>query len=254
MDLFDNTADEALPFKLPADGSCTVRSLSESRAYRIAVPDGELLFIEHFYDIHTASRVQDFLQATDNDSVCNKAFDTPHFSNINWKQDSIQIYGKQQPLPRLTAWYGDEGRDYRYSGIDNPAQPWNAGLRKLKRAVEGAAGVAFNSVMLNWYRNGEDYLGWHADDEPELGRNPVIASLSFGDSRDFILRHNVAKQRKIILPLGQGSLLIMRGALQHHWQHSVPKRKRVTGSRFNLTFRELTKTFNDNGLKKKAHE
>ena len=161
------------------------------------------------------------------------------FTNIAWKQDNINMYGKTVPLPRLTAWYGDSGKSYTYSGIKSEPNEWNKGLLYLKHQIERVAGVEFNSVLLNWYRDGEDYLSWHADDEKELGLNPVIASVNFGETRDFFLRRNVDKSQRISIPLKHGTLLIMSGALQHHWQHSVPKRKRVDGSRFNLTFRKI---------------
>src|SRR5690606_15717201 len=135
------------------------------------------------------------------------------------------------PLPRLTAWYGDSGKSYTYSGIKSEPNEWNKGLLYLKQQIERVAGVEFNSVLLNWYRDGEDYLSWHADDEKELGLNPVIASVNFGETRDFFLRRNVDKSQKITIPLRHGTLLVMSGELQHHWQHSVPKRKRVDGSR-----------------------
>ncbi|TAM12660.1 MAG: alpha-ketoglutarate-dependent dioxygenase AlkB [Nevskiaceae bacterium] len=244
MDLFQSPPP--LPFSLPPDDPrCAVQWRPEPRAYRVTVPDGELLFIEHFLDATVANRARDFLRAVDGQdprtlswaALAPADINALPFTNIRWKQDSIRMYGKQLPLPRLTAWYADAGHGYRYSGIDNPALPWNDGLLWLKRHVEQAAQARFNSVMLNWYRGGEDWLGWHADDEPELGTNPVIASLSLGATRDFQLRHNDDKALKLNFPLDHGSLLVMRGALQHHWQHAVPKRKRVANARFNLTFR-----------------
>ena len=114
-----------------------------------------------------------------------------------------------------------------------------AGLLYLKHEIERVVGHEFNSVLLNWYRDGEDYLNWHADDEKELGVNPVIGSVNFGETRDFLLRRNTDASQKITIPLKHGTLLVMSGELQHHWQHSVPKRKRVRGSRFNLTFRRI---------------
>src|SRR5690606_5684989 len=105
------------------------------------------------------------------------------FTNIAWKQDSINMYGKTVPLPRLTAWYGDSGKSYTYSGIKSEPNEWNKGLLYLKHQIERVSSVEFNSVLLNWYRDGEDYLSWHADDEKELGLNPVIASVNFGETR-----------------------------------------------------------------------
>ena len=114
----------------------------------------------------------------------------------------------------------------------------NEGLAYFKQRIEALTGLHFNSVLLNWYRNGEDHLHWHADDEAELGHNPCIASLNFGEARDFLLKRR-DDGNKLCIPLSHGSLLVMRGGLQHHWLHAVPKRKRVQGSRFNLTFRVI---------------
>jgi alkylated DNA repair dioxygenase AlkB len=139
------------------------------------------------------------------------------------------------PQPRLTAWYGDDGKAYVYSGIINHPLPWTALLLALKAKAEGFAENAFNSVLLNYYRDGSDSVGWHADDEPELGERPVIASLSFGATRTFELRRRTTgKVTKV--PLTSGSILVMRGTTQHHWIHRVPKEPGCA-SRINLTFR-----------------
>ena len=119
---------------------------------------------------------------------------------------------------------------------------WNKDLLYLKEKIESFVGVEFNSVLLNWYRDGEDYLNWHADDEKELGLNPVIASINFGETRDFLIRKNDDPAKKLSIPLMHGTLLLVRGELQHYWQHCVPKRKGVRGSRFNLTFRRIGMT------------
>ncbi|MDC4318744.1 alpha-ketoglutarate-dependent dioxygenase AlkB, partial [Acinetobacter baumannii] len=141
--------------------------------------------------------------------------------------------------PRLTSWYGDSGKSYSYSGIKSEPNPWNKGLLYLKTEIEKIAKEQFNSVLLNWYRNGDDYMNWHADDEKELGKNPIIASVNFGETRDFVLKNNQDENIKIKIPLNHGTLLIMKGALQHFWQHSVPKRANIKKSRFNLTFRTI---------------
>ena len=149
------------------------------------------------------------------------------------------MFGKQIYQPRYTAWYGDSDKPYTYSGLTLQPKPWNKGLRYLKNEVDKIAGVTFNSVLMNWYRDGEDYMGWHADDEKELGKNPVIASVNFGATRRFLLRRKDDKKLKIEFPLKHGSLLIMKGELQHYWQHSVPKERKVKEDRFNLTFRVI---------------
>lgn len=246
MDLFE-TVRTHYPFKLPNRSDCSAEWVEELRGYRIIVPNGEMIYVEQFFDKKISDRCVEYFLENDvadwrNVKLKNLSVDDfckIHFYNINWKQDYIKMYGKEIPLPRLTAWYGDGGKVYTYSGITSKPNPWNKGLLYLKEQIESCAGVAFNSVLLNWYRNGEDCLYWHADDEKELGVNPVIASANFGETRDFLVRRNDDPSTKLVIPLKHGSLLIMRGELQHYWQHSVPKRKRVGGSRFNLTFRRI---------------
>lgn len=158
---------------------------------------------------------------------------------VSWMQQAITIFGKPQAMPRLTAWHGDPDAVYTYSGLRNVPVPWNVPLTDLRKRVEQAAGVRFNSVLLNRYCSGADGMGWHADDEPELGAAPVIASLSLGAPRLFVMRTKVEKKRSLELRLGHGSLLIMRGASQQNFQHAVPKEKRLHGERINLTFRAV---------------
>ncbi len=154
-----------------------------------------------------------------------------------WRQESIKLYGREIPLPRLTAWHGDGGVTYRYSGIANDPVPWTPALLEIKAAVERAAGAAFNGVLLNRYRTGLDGVAWHSDDEPEFGDDPVIASVSFGAARRFQLRHKARKELRAEVTLTHGSLLVMRGPTQRHWAHQVPKTKKPVGERINLTFR-----------------
>jgi alkylated DNA repair dioxygenase AlkB len=157
-----------------------------------------------------------------------------------WREETIKLFGKEVQQPRLTAWYGDAGCAYTYSGLTLQPQPWTDTLSELRRAVEKAAGSPFNSVLLNLYRDGKDSMGWHSDDEPELGKHPVIASLSLGETRRFHLRHR--GDRSVLplrLDLPAGSLLIMAGETQHHWQHRLSKTQRPVGPRINLTFRYL---------------
>ena len=157
---------------------------------------------------------------------------------VNWKQESIKLFGKLLPMPRLTAWYGDKG--YTYSGLLNEPQQWLPVLQELKKSVEKASGQEYNSVLLNLYRTGQDSMGWHSDDEAALGNEPSIASLSFGAERRFSFKH---RSRKDIKPqsinLTNGSLLLMQGPTQHHWLHQVPKTAKPVQPRINLTFRKV---------------
>ena len=153
-----------------------------------------------------------------------------------WRAESVVVYGKRHLQPRLTAWYGEAS--YTYSGLQLDPLPWTDLLLDIRAAVESACGQGFNSVLLNRYRDGRDSMGMHSDDEPELGEQPVIASLSFGTTRTFILRHKRNKQT-VRLPLEDGSLLVMGGRLQEHWLHGINKSTRPLGERLNLTFRYI---------------
>ena len=159
--------------------------------------------------------------------------------NIPWYQENLFIYGRSIDVPRLMSWHGDEGADYRYSGADHQPLPWTSPLQKVREQLQQDLKADFNAVLLNLYRNGNDSMSWHADDEPELGKQPLIASLSLGEERDFQFRHRFDKNRKFTVSLPHGSLLIMQNECQRHWQHQLPKRKRVTQSRINLTFRSI---------------
>ena len=161
---------------------------------------------------------------------------------IEWKHQKIKLFGHWVLQPRLTAWYGDEGTDYVYSGLKNIPLPWNAPLLDLKEHVEELSQSTFNSVLLNYYRDGQDSMGWHQDNEKALGLNPTIASLSFGASREFHLRHKFDKSVPTVKSyLENESLLIMSGKTQQFWQHQVPKSKKDIGERINLTFRKIIK-------------
>jgi alkylated DNA repair dioxygenase AlkB len=161
-------------------------------------------------------------------------------TTISWKQETIQMYGKLLNTPRLTAWYGENSKSYAFSGKKYDPHPWTSELLLIKQRVEQAAGMAFNSVLLNDYRNGNDSVAWHADDEPELGVNPVIASVSFGQARRFDVRHKNDHKLKYSVVLENGSLLIMKGDLQHSWEHQVPKSAKAVKERINLTFRIIS--------------
>jgi alkylated DNA repair dioxygenase AlkB len=158
---------------------------------------------------------------------------------IAWRQEEIVIFGERKRVPRLVAWHGNAGAAYTYSGVPHEPAPWTDALLEVRSRVEVLSGRAFNAVLLNLYRSGADGMGWHADDEPELGRNPVVASVSLGAPRRFRMRHRRRKEQTLDLELAHGSLLVMEGATQHHWVHAVPKTARPVGERINLTFRRI---------------
>lgn len=159
-------------------------------------------------------------------------------TDIEWKQEAMNMYGKQVNFPRLTAWYGDNDKPYSFSGITLTPKIWTKELLEIKEKIEPLSKVSFNSVLLNLYRNGKDSISWHTDAEKELGINPVIASVNFGATRKFQLRHIKTKER-LEIDLTHGSLLIMQGELQHFWQHQVPKTSQNVSDRINLTFRVM---------------
>lgn len=159
-------------------------------------------------------------------------------TSILWSQESMRMFGKMVLFPRLTAWYGDPGKRYSYSGLTFEPHFWTQELLAIKQKIEPICQTTFNSVLLNLYRDGKDSMAWHADDEKELGLNPIIASVNFGATRTFQMRH-VQTREKISLELSHGSLLIMQGEMQHYWQHQVPKTAKKVGERINLTFRVI---------------
>ena len=156
-----------------------------------------------------------------------------------WQQPQVLLHGRQYRVPRLVAWYGDAGVSYSYSGLRHSALSWTPLLAKIRAQVERAAGQSLNGVLLNYYRDGQDSMGWHSDDEPELGANPLIASLSLGGERRFDLRRCGSTRIEHSLVLTHGSLLVMAGATQHHWQHQVAKTRQPCAPRLNLTFRRI---------------
>ncbi len=158
-------------------------------------------------------------------------------THLDWQQKSIRLFGKSVLQPRLIAWYGEKG--YRYSGLSLSAQPFPPPLLTLKTQCEQAAQAPFNSVLANLYRDGQDSMGWHQANEPELGSNPVIASLSLGESRRFLLRHHKDHALQVECELNHGDLLIMAGNTQHFWQHAIPKTRQTKQTRINLTFRNI---------------
>ncbi|MBB5530278.1 alkylated DNA repair dioxygenase AlkB [Stenotrophomonas maltophilia] len=157
--------------------------------------------------------------------------------HISWQVHRIRMFGRIVDSPRLSCWMGDAEARYRYSGTDFLPEPWQPALLLLRERLQAFCGHAFNSVLLNRYRSGGDYMGWHSDDEPELGQAPVIASLSLGAARRFLLRRRDDPTQKTEYLLGHGDLLVMAGQTQRYYQHALPKMARVQGERINLTFR-----------------
>ena len=156
-----------------------------------------------------------------------------------WQQDEITVFGKKHLQPRLTALYGNEGKPYSFSNIVMHPHPWNPLLTFIKEKVEETSNQSFTTVLLNQYRNEKDSNGWHADNEKELGRNPIIASLSLGEERVFQLKHNTNKTAKLSLTLKHGSLLVMKEGSQIHYKHQIPKASKEKKERINLTFRTI---------------
>lgn len=156
-----------------------------------------------------------------------------------WTQPQIKLYGRSIAVPRLVAWYGDTGAAYRYSGLVHDPLPWTPLLTDIRKRVEQEIGEPLNGVLLNFYRNGQDAMGWHSDDEPELGVQPLVVSLNLGATRRFDFRRKGASRIEYSLELEHGSLLVMSGPTQHHWQHQIVRTRKVATPRINLTFRQI---------------
>ncbi len=160
--------------------------------------------------------------------------------SVDWRTRDIVLWGRKVKQPRLIAWYGDPGRSYAYSGVRLEPAPWTPILSTLRKAVGAAASTTFNSVLLNYYRDESDSMGYHSDDEAELGPQPVIASLSLGEERTFLLKHRTERTVETVrLRPASGSLLLMKGDTQRYWKHALPKRTKACGPRVNLTFRQI---------------
>jgi alkylated DNA repair dioxygenase AlkB len=185
------------------------------------IKNGEYIFYPHFFSKQESDLLLKSLRTA-----------------IEWKQESMNMYGKRIDFPRLTAWYGNNDKPYSFSGITLQPLPWTPDILKIKNTIEPVAQTEFNSVLLNLYRSGNDSISWHTDAEKELGINPVIASVNFGATRKFQLKHLNTKE-KLEIELTHGSLLIMQGQLQHFWQHQIPKTSKPVGERINLTFRVI---------------
>jgi len=158
---------------------------------------------------------------------------------LPWQSDTITVYGKQHVIPRLQCWMGDSGLSYTYSGKTLSTLAWHPLVQKLNEEINHQLGLSNNSVLCNLYRNGQDGMGWHSDDEPELGNAPVVVSLTLGAERDFALRRKGDSRMHSKIALPHGSVLVMKAGMQSRWQHSLPKRTGVSQPRINLTFRKL---------------
>lgn len=197
------------------------RSLRQGE--QLPMSDAEVILYRNFFD------------KNESDLIFSDLYNT-----TDWKQEVTKLFGKQVNLPRLTAWYGDTGKSYCYSKIRMEPILWTPTLIKIKSKIEDLINTQFNSVLLNLYRDGKDSVAWHSDDEPELGENPVIASVSFGATRRFMFRNKIQKELKYEIDLTHGSFLLMMGATQHCWQHQIPKTNRLMQPRINLTFRKVS--------------
>ena len=197
-----------------------MNSLFPKEKITFNIPDAEIEYYPNFFKNDRADELFEKLR-----------------NEIPWQQDNINVYGKTHPQPRLTALFGNEGKSYSYSNIVMQPHHWNPLLVFIKNEIEEICQENFTTVLLNYYRDGKDSNGWHADNEKELGRNPVIASVSFGAERYFQLQHNFIKEQKLKIKLEHGSLLIMKGSTQHFWKHQIPKTNVAIGPRINGTFR-----------------
>ena len=197
-----------------------MRAVGDGGVVRVALPDAEVEYRRGFFGPDEALALFDAVRA-----------------EVRWERHRVRIRGREVDCPRLSAWEGDA--TYSYSGITLRPAPWTARVDAVRRRIEAATGEVFNSVLANLYRDGSDRLGWHADDEPELGPAPVIASASFGSTRRFLLRPKRGGGASVPIVLEPGSLLVMRGATQRNWMHCVPPTRRPVGPRLNLTFRRI---------------
>jgi len=186
------------------------------------LPGAELEYRPRFYSNGQANQLMRLLQ-----------------NRLVWRHEPIILFGKKVLQPRLTSWIADKRITYKYSSIELMSAGWPGFLEPIRRAVETTTAVGFNSMLANCYRDGQDSMGWHADDEPELGANPLIASISLGATRRFVMRRKTDHRQKHELLLEHGSLLIMWGPTQHNWQHSIPKARNIASPRINLTFRQI---------------
>ncbi len=186
------------------------------------LPNAELIYVPNFF---TKKEADTYFNAIN--------------TATNWQQDTIRVYGKTYMQPRLTALFGETNQPYSYSNITMYPQPFTKILDSIKQRVETFCHCKFNTLLINLYRNGNDSNGWHADNEKELGKNPSIASVSFGAERPFHYKHKTQKEQRYKITLQHGSLLFMQGEMQHYWLHQIAKTKKNISPRINLTFRQL---------------
>ena len=218
--------------------------MTASRAFQeLSVADGALRLYPRLFSAEESKRYLDVLK-----------------EEVDWKSERITLFGRSIALPRMTAWFGDAGMRYTYSGISVQPVGWTRTLLQIRARIEEVTTSTFNSVLLNYYRDGRDSVSWHSDDEPELGSDPVIGSVSFGSERPFYLRHKAARaaspqpiqepvrepapkggqgRLKLTLCLPNGSYLEMGAGIQRNWTHQLPKRPKLTEERINLTFRRI---------------
>ena len=197
-----------------------MNSLFPSDKIIFDLQDADLEYYPNFFDINKSNELFQKLK-----------------TEVPWQQDDIKVYGKVYAQPRLTALYGNEGKPYGYSNIVMQPHNWSPLIMHIKNEIENVCPENFTTVLLNNYRDGRDSNGWHSDNEKELGRNPIIASVSFGSERVFQMKHNTIKELKQNIILEHGSLLIMKGTTQHFWKHQIPKTAKPISERINLTFR-----------------
>jgi len=189
---------------------------------RISLPDCDIQYFPNFWTTEEATYYY-------------KKF----LNTIPWRQDNIRVFGKTYPQPRLTALYGNNQKTYSYANITMDPYPFTPDLLAIKQKITSICTTEFTSCLLNLYRDGKDSNGWHADNEPELGKNPVIASVTFGQERFFHLKHRHIKTARHTILLEHGSLLIMQGTTQEYWLHQIPKSTKAMNPRINLTFRHI---------------
>ena len=196
----------------------------KDKAIHFDLPDADVAYWPGFFSPKVSARLLQSLIA-----------------EIPWKQNKIRFYGKESLVPRLESWHGEPGICYAYSGIEMEAKPWTKELLEIKKQIEKKSGTVFNSVLINYYRDGKDRVAWHSDDEKELGKDPVIGSVSLGGERKFKLRHKQFKKNglKQEIILNNGSFLLMQGSTQHHWLHEIPRTAIPVSPRVNLTFRVI---------------
>lgn len=200
----------------------TVPEAADANGGRIALRDAELRYRPGWLPAVRADALFDALSA-----------------QVPWEIHRIRLFGREVDSPRLSCWMGDADATYRYSGVRHAPRPWLPALDGVRERLRRETGADFNSVLLNRYRDGRDAMGWHSDDEAELGPQPIIASLSLGATRRFVLKHRREPSCRLALELEHGSLLLMSGPTQRHYRHALPRTAKPLGERINLTFRHI---------------